>query len=435
VDTYTDKKGEKAIRQEEWLRWDFGPSAREVVPDSVQGTGEEEDRPMTGYVDRVVAPAALGRAVLLGRAAATMTATAVGLRLVGNPLPLVVVMGIVVLTTAVGLFAVSHNPYLVRRGLPILLLDSFVVIAVLAVTHGGVAYFCCAAGASALAGVLVGMRALVLAGLHTALGYVVAADVLANGNASPELAGFVLTFPIANVLAAVGAAVATAALSRYVDLSVEVVASAQRSAAASERARLARELHDSVTKTLRGISFAALALPSSLRREPALAEKLANAVSRGAAVAAQEARDLLDGLRLDSPDQDFAVTLGGICQQWSEAFDIPVRLSAVAADPPVAVRYELCRILQEALRNIAQHARAGHITVTLDQTRRALRLRIHDDGRGFAVPANLSDLRTGNHYGIIGMRERAQTVEGTLGVSSTPTDGTLIEVSIPMVTS
>jgi signal transduction histidine kinase len=390
----------------------------------------------TRHVDRMVAPAALGRAVLLGRAAATLTAAAAGLRLVDDPRPVVAVLVVVVLSTAGGLVVVSRNPYVVRHPLPIIALDTLVVVGVLAISRGGVAYFCCAVGASALAGVLLGMRALVPAAVHTAVGYVVAAAVLEgegpSDGASADLAGFVLTFPIANVLAAVGAAVATAALSRYVELSVEVVASAQRSAAASERARLARELHDSVTKTLRGVSFAALALPSSLRRHPALAEQLAGTVSQGAAAAAREAEDLLDGLRLDAPDQDFTVTVNGICRQWSRLSGVPVQVTMETVDPPVEVRYELCRILQEALRNAARHADAGRVVVSLGQARRYLRMHVRDDGRGFVMPADPAELRAGQHYGIIGMAERAGTVDGTLRVIANPGSGTTIEVSIPI---
>ena len=390
---------------------------------------------MTGHVDRMVAPAALGRAVLLGRAAATLTATVAGLRLVADPRPLLAVLAIVVLSTGTGLVVISRNPYVVGHPLLLIAIDTLLVVAVLVVGHGGVAYFCCAVGASALAGVLIGLRALVPAAIHAAVGYLVAGVLLRDGPASPDLAGFVLTFPMANVLAAAGAAVTTAALGRYVELSVEVVASAQRSAAASERARLARELHDSVTKTLRGVSFAALALPSSLRRHPALAEQLAGTVSQGAAAAAQEARDLLDGLRLDSPDRDFAATLDDIGRQWSLTSGVPVRIELDddgVPDPPVETRYELCRILQEALRNTARHAGAGQVVVSLGHTRRQLRLRIHDDGRGFDMPPDPARLRAGNHYGIIGMAERADTLNGTLRITAKPGAGTAIEVSIPL---
>ncbi|MDG6102205.1 hypothetical protein Daura_44250 [Dactylosporangium aurantiacum] len=385
---------------------------------------------MGQHVDRVVAPAALGRAVLLGRAAVTLTAGAAGLRLVADPRPLLAALALVAVTTAAGLAVLSRHPHVAGHPVPVLAADTAAVLGVLALDGGGVTYSCCAVGASALAGALAGMWALLPAAAHTALGYTVAAAVLPTG-ADPRLAGFVLAFPIACVLAAAGAAVATAALRRYMELSVRVVASAQRTAAASERARLARELHDSVTKTLRGVSFAALALPQSLRRHPDLAEQLAGTVSRGAEAAAQEARELVDGLRLDTPDGDFAGIVEEICRRWSQAHGIPVRLAAAPVDPPVAVRYELCRILQEALQNVARHASARQVGVAVRGVPGRLELRVHDDGRGFGLPADLAQLRAARHFGLIGMYERAATVNGSLHVASSPGRGTTVEVTVP----
>ncbi|WP_238009008.1 histidine kinase [Dactylosporangium sp. AC04546] len=379
-----------------------------------------------------VARAALGRAVLLGRAAVTIVAAATGLRLVPDPRPALLVAGLVAATTAAGVHLLSRDPQVVLRVPAILALDSLVVVAVLVLSDGGVAYYCAAAGASALAGVLLGLRALAVAAVHAAAGYAVAAAVLVP--ADPTLAGFVLTFPVTCVLAAAGGAAATAALTRSVELSVEVVAAAQRTAAADERARLARELHDSVAKTLRGVSFAALALPQSLRRHPDLAERLAATVCDGAAAAAREARDLVDGLRLDRPDEDFAATVTAICSRWSSRTGVPVDVAAglaQPADPPVAVRYELSRILQESLDNAARHAAARRITVRLSGGPGGLRLLVRDDGRGFAVPADLLDLRAADRYGIVGMAERARVVSGELRVVSAPGSGTTVEVLVP----
>ena len=381
----------------------------------------------------MVAPAAVGRAVLLGRAAATLTAAGAGLRLVDNPDRLIEVLVIVFVTTVAGLVLWSRDPRIVGHPIVIVAIDTLLVLVVLAVSRGGVAYFCCATGASALAGVLIGTRAIVVGALQAALGYVVAASVLHATAPTPEVAMFVLAFPMANVLASIGAAVATAALTRHVNLSIELVASAQRSAAASERARLARELHDSVAKTLRGVSFAALALPNSLRRHPALAEQLASIVSQGASTAAREARELLDGLRLDSPDEDFVVILHGICRHWEHTCGLRIRLTATPVDPPVAARYELSRILQEALRNVVQHARADQVNVTLTHTARSLRLLICDNGDGFRPPEDLSALHAGNHYGIVGMHERAHTIGGTLRILSAPGQGTAVDVSVPLI--
>jgi signal transduction histidine kinase len=386
----------------------------------------------TPRADRVVAPAALGRAVLLGRAAATMTAAGAGLGLVDNPRPLVLVLAIVLSTTVAGCAVLDRWPRVVRHPMPIILLDSLIVVVVLAVSQGGVAYFCCAVGASALAGVLLGMRAIVLWAAHAALGYLIAATVLHNTAPPTMVAAFVVAFPMADVLAGIGGAVAKAALVRYVDLSVEVVASAQRSAAASERARLARELHDSVAKTLRGVSFAALALPSSLRRHPALAEQLASTVSKGATVAAREARELLEGLRLDVPDRDLTETVQQICRRWTESSGIPVQVTVAAAELPVAVRYELTRILHEALRNVDQHARAQHVKVCLVPVRHGVQMSVQDDGVGFQPPDDLAGLRGLGHFGVVGMYERAHSVQGTVQLLSAPGRGTTLTVWMPI---
>ncbi len=381
--------------------------------------------------NRVVAAAALGRAVLLGRAALTLTAAGVGLRVLPDPRTALSVLVVVAVSTATGLVVLTRRPEVVRHPVPVVLVDSVVVLGVLVACRGGVPFFCFAAGACALGGVVLGMRGLVLWALHAALGYAVAGHLLRIGTPSPHIAVFTLAFPPMDVLAGIAAAVATGALVRYFDLSVDVVASAQRSAAASERARLARELHDSVGKTLRGVSFAALALPSSLRRHPELAEQLAGTVSQGAAAAAREARELLTGLRLDAPDQDFASTLLRICERCGELSGTAVSLTAAPVDPPADVRYELSRILDEALRNAVRHGRPERITVTLTQTDH-LRLRVHDDGNGFRVPGDLSVLTTGNHYGVVGMAERARNAGGVLDVTSKPGHGTTVEVSVPV---
>ncbi|WP_327008870.1 hypothetical protein OHA72_17410 [Dactylosporangium sp. NBC_01737] len=111
---------------------------------------------MRQHVDRVVAPAALGRAVLLGRAAATLTAGAAGLRLVADPRPLLAALAVVAVTTAAGLALLSRHPHVAGRPVPVLAADTAAVLAVLALDGGGVTFYCCAVGAAALAGVLAG---------------------------------------------------------------------------------------------------------------------------------------------------------------------------------------------------------------------------------------------------------------------------------------
>jgi signal transduction histidine kinase len=382
-------------------------------------------------VDRSVA-AALCRAVLLGRAVVTVTAAGAGLLIVDRPARIVAVMTLVVVSAGLEVAVLTRWPRVLRRTAMVLVVDTALLGAVLAVNAGGAAFYLFAAGAAALAGVLLGMRAWPVWALHAAVGFVVAARVLRADGVTPEVAAFVMAFPMATVVTGLVAAAITAATVRHVDLLIEVIAAAQRSAAASERSRLARELHDSVAKTLRGVSFAALALPASLRARPALAEQLADVVSQGAEAAAREARELIEGLRLDNPDEPFGAGVERMSREWSDSSRTPVRVSIDTMEPSPATRYELCRILHEALRNVERHADARRVDIWLRRAGEGLRLVIRDDGNGFSVPPDMSVLGTGGHYGVLGMAERAQTIGGDFIVRSAPCEGTLIEVMAPL---
>jgi signal transduction histidine kinase len=263
-------------------------------------------------------------------------------------------------------------------------------------------------------------------------GFVVCATVLRDTHPPAVAATFLLAAPVAGLLAGIGAVLTTRALVGQMRLSVMRVATAQRSAAALERSRLARELHDSVAKTLRGMSLAALALPGSLRRQPGLAEQLAGAISSAAVAADRETRELLEGLRLDSPDEDFGSTLDRLCRAWSTRTGISARAEVAALDLPVPVRYELTRIAHEALTNVADHAHATRVTVELAQRGRSVALAVRDDGMGFVVPDDLVALQDHGHLGVVGMVERAQTIGGRLQVVSTPGGGTTVRALVPL---
>ncbi len=87
------------------------------------------------------------------------------------------------------------------------------------------------------------------------------------------------------------------------------------------------------------------------------------------------------------------------------------------------------RVLQEALNNVARHARARHVSVDLNFEDQHIHLAIRDDGRGFE-PAMLPAM-TGEHFGVAGMRERLDMIGGKLGLSSTPGGGTRLEIWVP----
>jgi signal transduction histidine kinase len=385
-----------------------------------------------GGVDRTVAAAALCRAVLLGRAVVTVTAAGAGLLIVARPERIAAVIALVVGSTVLEVAVLARRPGVVRRTASMLTLDCLLLGAILALNAGGAAFYLFEAGAAALAGVLLGMRAWPLWAIHALVGFMAADRILRVDGVTTEMSAFVVAFPMATVVTGLVAASITAATVRHVDLLVGVISAAQRAAAASERTRLARELHDSVAKTLRGVSFAALALPASLRSRPALAEQLAGVISQGAEAAAREARELIEGLRLDRPDQPFDADIERLCREWSVVSRTPVRVDTESLEPALGTRYELSRILYEALRNVAQHAEARRVDVWMRRAGATVRLGIRDDGSGFAVPGDLSLLRAGNHFGVIGMAERARSIGAELVVRSAPGEGTLIEVVAPL---
>jgi two-component system, NarL family, sensor kinase len=94
---------------------------------------------------------------------------------------------------------------------------------------------------------------------------------------------------------------------------------------------------------------------------------------------------------------------------------------------PPRVEVALYRVCQEALTNIASHARASRVTVRLVATPEAVRLLIQDDGRGFDSSSVADD-----RHGIVGMRERVEMLGGTLEIESDTGEGTRVEVSVPL---
>jgi len=105
-------------------------------------------------------------------------------------------------------------------------------------------------------------------------------------------------------------------------------------------------------------------------------------------------------------------------------------LSFDQAQPTAVVSENIYRILQEALTNVAKHARAREVYVDLRVDAKAAALAVRDEGSGFD-PAGVD----GKRLGILGMRERAELLRGTFVVRSTPGKGTSVEVNLPMASA
>ncbi len=197
-----------------------------------------------------------------------------------------------------------------------------------------------------------------------------------------------------------------------------------------ERARIARELHDSVAQTLYAIGLVAgRALDVPDLRDPEHVERLFDHVLQLASHAQGELRALLTDLWADEPRPGgLTQALNALAADHESRHQVQVRLalSAEPDDVPAEISEALVRIAREALSNVARHARARHVDVELDVGALDLTLRIIDDGRGFD-PA----LPTPGHFGLRSIRERAHAVGGTVQVTSAEGHGTCIRVRIP----
>jgi signal transduction histidine kinase len=202
----------------------------------------------------------------------------------------------------------------------------------------------------------------------------------------------------------------------------------QTLAALQERERLARDLHDAVSQTLFSASMIAEALLRQLTRQPDKVEQglieLHN-LTRGAMA---EMRALLLELR---PASLLEVEITSLFQQLADAMRSRRRITiSVEIESqiqlPSDVKLALYRVTQEALNNIAKHARAAQATIALKKELRHIQLVISDNGRGFD-PASV----TSTSLGLSIMRERADAIGAELKIETAPGKGTKVIVIWP----
>jgi PAS domain S-box-containing protein len=202
-----------------------------------------------------------------------------------------------------------------------------------------------------------------------------------------------------------------------------------------ERRRLARELHDQLGQhiTALGLGLAearrlVLAGESSEARLTQL-EELARAIARDARYLALELRPPeLDDVGLASAIETYVT-------EWSRRFRIETDVALNGFAEPQTIDSDVgtaaYRIVQEALTNVAKHARARRVSVTLERASGELRVTVEDDGRGFDVDAALTRAKAERRLGLAGIQERAAIAGGTVHVESNLGTGTSLFVRIP----
>ncbi|HWQ13943.1 MAG TPA: histidine kinase [Roseiflexaceae bacterium] len=198
----------------------------------------------------------------------------------------------------------------------------------------------------------------------------------------------------------------------------------------AERGRLARELHDEVVQQLIALGHGVDRVQRLLERDPPQAAERLHAMRASITALVDELRTIIGALRPPAlAELGLLPALELLLRRGAEG--CPETRLAVQGEPRrLSPQSELAlfRIVQEAWSNILRHAQARHAEVTLSYTPGGLVATIADDGVGFTLPDRGAP---SGHWGLRGMRERAELAGGRLYVTSRPGEGTRIEVHIP----
>ena len=198
----------------------------------------------------------------------------------------------------------------------------------------------------------------------------------------------------------------------------------------AERTRVARELHDELAQWLTAlkmdVSWLAARLPEGHPQLVARTEKMREVVDATVGAVRRIASDLRP-VMLD--DLGLVPAVEHLLNEFSGRTGVPVALDAHLRDAdfgdPLATA--VYRMVQEALTNVARHARASQVRVTLATEGGALLVAVRDNGVGLEAQAPGR-----KSYGLMGIRERAQTLGGSARIHTPPEGGTLVEISIPL---
>jgi signal transduction histidine kinase len=212
----------------------------------------------------------------------------------------------------------------------------------------------------------------------------------------------------------------------------ELASQAEELAATEERNHLARELHDSVSQTIFSMTLTAKAARTLLERDLELVASQLDHLQELAQEALTEMRSLIFHLRPTTVDEEGlveALRKHVAALESHQGLTVTLR---VEGEKRLGRHQErrLFRIIQEALNNVSKHAQTDRAAVTLRIAGGRVWVQIEDQGRGFD-PRAVGE--SGDHLGLVGMRERVERMGGVFTVESCPGEGTRIAVEVPEI--
>jgi len=204
----------------------------------------------------------------------------------------------------------------------------------------------------------------------------------------------------------------------------------------AERARVSREIHDTLLQSLAAIGVELETIATELDDSQSAAREGLRRLRRQVGHCLREARESILELRNTS------MKPRALVDALRELAENTTRTKGVAAEFSVTGRprttsadaeMQLLRIAQESVNNAIRHGRATQVRIELGYDEDRIRLRVSDDGRGFVPDVHEAAADTGHHLGLLTMRERAARVRGRIEIISSPGRGTTIETSVPVM--
>lgn len=206
----------------------------------------------------------------------------------------------------------------------------------------------------------------------------------------------------------------------------------ERQAVASERGRLARDLHDTLEQGLTGIQLQIHGIGLSLKEPPPQIRDRLSAMRQMVLQCHTEVRQSIWDLRAETLDHfDLGEALLRMAQSLFLGSGIRLDFSQQRGPTkiPGLISDNLLRIGQEAMTNVLKHSRASMIEIKLIETAQTVSLNVNDDGSGFAE--SVVHNRADGHFGLVGMEERAQRIGGKLSIEDRPGGGTVVRIEVP----
>ncbi len=239
------------------------------------------------------------------------------------------------------------------------------------------------------------------------------------------IGGFVLTFTYLLVMLLVGLLMLAIASEQKSRLETERLSREVQSLAAEvERARIAREIHDGVGHSLTSLKIQLEVAKKFSEVNPAKAKEAMALAEELAARSLTDVRRALTTMR--NTDFDFQESLTRLVDEFRASQSVEIDFKANDVEIPLEIGFQVYRIVQEAITNVLKHAKATSVSVFIQRRDKSVEVEVKDNGCGFD-PAG-----THGGFGLTGIRERTQQINGNLVIDSTPGSGTRILVEIPV---